>query len=356
MITHPTIDTFALAQSAYLRAKALKPFAHYTGILTLNGLARLALSAESPEVRAQLLEEAQLQFRPFLRGEAEFNFCNFECYKCGGSGAAYLWWKDALPEADASTFEPFIEELLNDAPRDKNGALCHPKDTPSEKIWIDVVFAVTPFLLYCGLKLERDDLIHQAWTETRLLIEALYVPETGLVNQAVNFRGPGHRTDDHWSRGNGWAMHGLAALIEAMPKQHPDRPAVEKMYVEFVDACLKYQNPENGLWHQEMTAPESYIETSGSGLLLHGIGVGLADGILDASYQEAFDRGLKGYLSYIAVDGAVHNTCIGCLSPNQGTKEDYMQHRHKIDDGHAYGPVIFTYAQAYANGIQTIKL
>ncbi|MDQ8194663.1 glycoside hydrolase family 88 protein [Coraliomargarita sp. SDUM461004] len=356
MITHSSIAPLTVAQLAYQRAKELHSFAHYTGILTLNGLARLALCAESAELRAQLLEEAQLQYRPFLSGEAEISFCNFDCYRCGGSGAAYLWWKDALPNADASTFEPFINQLLNEAPRDKNGALCHPEDAASERIWIDIAFAVTPFLLYCGLKLERDDLISQAWKETRLLIEALYVPETGLVNQAINFRGPGHRTDDHWSRGNGWAIHGLAALIESMPKQHPDRPTVEKMYVKFVDACLKYQNPNNGLWHQEMTNPESYIETSGSGLLLHGIGIGLADGILNASYQESFDRGLKGYLSYIALNGSVHNTCTGCLCPNQGTKEDYIQRTHKTDDCHAHGPVIFAYAQAYANGIKTIKL
>lgn len=356
MHTPLRIQTLHVAQLVYQQAKALHTFQHYTGILTLNSLARLAISAEDSTAKEDLLKEAQTQYSPFLRGEAEINFCNFECYKCGGSGAAHLWWKDALPEASESTFIPYIEELLNQAPRDKNGILCHPKDVPSEKIWIDIAFAVTPFLLYCGLKLNRDDLISQAWKETRLLIEALYVPETGLVNQAINFRGLGHRSDDHWSRGNGWAMHGLAALIESMPKTHPDRKAVEKTYVAFVDACLKVQDPNSGLWHQEMTAPESYIETSGSGLLLHGIGVGLADGILDESYQAAFEKGLKNYLSYIAVDGSVHNTCVGCLSPNEGTKQDYIKHPYQLNDCHAFGPAILAFGQAYANGIKTINL
>lgn len=350
------LSTLAIAELVYNRAKALHRFAHYTGILTLNGLARLALVADNAEDHERLLQEAQLQYQPFLEGKAEFSFCNFECYRSGGSGSAYLWWKGELPNGSEAIFQPYIDELLNDAPRDRNGTLCHPKKPEAEIIWIDIAFAVTPFLLYCGLKLKRDDLIHQAWMETKLLIDALYVPATGLVNQAINFRKAGQRSDDHWSRGNGWAIHGLAALIEAMPQNHPDRAEVEQTYIAFVDACLKLQDPKSGLWHQEMTAPESFIETSGSGLILHGIGVGIEQGLLSSEYRQAFEHGIRGYLSYIALDGSIHNTCVGCLSPGEGTKDDYINYPHNHHDCHAYGPAIFAFAQAHAIGIKTITI
>lgn len=350
------ISTLSLAKLVYNRAKALHPMAHYTGILTLNGLARLALTTDNAEDQQRLLQEAQLQYQPFLAGKADWKFCNFQCYRSGGSGSAYLWWKDALPNADASVYEPYIEELLNAAPRDTNGVLCHPKEPEAGKIFIDIAFAVVPFLLYCGLKLERDDLIHQAWTETKNFMEALRVPETGLVNQAINYCGPGHRSEDHWSRGNGWAAHALCALVESMPDDHADRPEVEACYVAFIDACLNFQDKECGLWHQEMTDKESYVETSGSGLILHAIGVGLKRGLLGTSHRKAFEDGLRGYLSYIAIDGSVHNTCVGCLSPGQGTKEDYANRGHLLNDCHAFGPVILAFAQAHALGIKEIKI
>lgn len=353
----PSIATLALAEIVYNRAKATCDFAHYTGILTLNALARLAVSTDDSEERARRLDEARRAYQPFIEGRALFSSsCNFSNYRCGGNGAAYLWWKGELPEASEKSFLPYIEELIGQAPRDRKGILCHRGDPESEKIWIDTAFAVTPFLLYCGLAFERDDWISQAWKETRLLIEALLVPETGLLNQAINFDGPGHRSGDHWSRGNGWAVHAMAALVEDMPGDHPDRPGVEAVFVSLVDAWLKFQDPESGLWHQEMTAPESYLETSGSGLILHAIGVGLARGLFGDAHRMAFEHGLSNYLSYIAIDGSVHNTCVGCLSPNGGAREEYIKHPHRLNDCHAFGPAIFALTQAHLLGIQSIDL
>ncbi len=354
---HPhTIECAALAERIYEKAKATCNFANYTGILTLNALARLALVVDAPEDRDRLLQEVRNRYQTFLDGKAEFRVCNYQNYRSGGNGAAYLWWKGELPAASADNFTPYIDELLHQAPRDNNGILCHPAFPNDGKIFIDIAFAVTPFLLYCGLAMQRDDLISRAWTETRLLVDALAVEETGLVNQAINYRGPGHRTEDHWSRGNGWAIHALCALVESIPAQHPDCAEVEARFVAFVDACLQYQDAECGLWHQEMTVPESYVETSGSGLILHAIGVGLAKGLLGASHREAFERGLAGYMTYIAVDGSVHNTCTGCLSPEMGTKADYMNRPHPLNDHHAFGPAILALAQAQALGIRTIQI
>lgn len=351
-----SIDVSTLAESIFCKAKSCCNFADYTGILTLNALARLAIATDEPTSRQRLINEARANYQPFLDGRAEFRMCNFQNYRCGGNGSAYLWWKGELPAANQSHYQPFIEELITQAPRDSRGILCHPKSPEDGKVFIDIAFAVTPFLLYCGLALEREDLIHSAWVETRNFLEALTVPQTGLVNQAINYRGPGHRTQDHWSRGNGWAMHALSALVESMPDNHQDRAEVDERFVSFVDACLRYQDEENGLWHQEMTDPNSFVETSGSGLILQGIGVGIAKGKLSDSHRTAFKRGLQGYLSYIAQDGSVHNTCVGCLSPGMGTKEDYINCRHRINDAHAFGPAILTLAQAQAIGIKHVTV
>lgn len=340
------VDPVEIALRAFGKHVELHPLGHYTGIVSLHGLARLGVWLKERDGDASVLDRARAHFAPFLHGEETFP-CNFPNYRVGGNGAAFLWWRDELPGADEATFAPYIDELLHQAARDRDGIYCMPGAPEEEKIWIDVAFAVTPFLLFCGLRLGRDDCIEESWSQTCKLVDRLHVPATGLVNQAINFHAAGHRSRDHWSRGNGWAILALSELAQYFPQSHPERTAVEQKFKAFVEACLQAQDPVSGLWHQEMTVAESYIETSGSGLMLYALGAGIECGLLkEERHREAFEKGLRGLKSYVALDASVHNTCVGCLSPGMGTPEDYMRHPHRMNDPHAFGPLVLAFGQA----------
>jgi unsaturated rhamnogalacturonyl hydrolase len=344
-------DPVSIALRAFDKHVETHPLGHYTGIVSLHGLARLGLSLKERAGDDAVLRKAQLHFGPFLRGEETFE-SNFPNYRVGGNGAAFLWWRGELPGATEATFAPYIDELMTKAPRDRNGVFCMPGCPEKEMIWIDVAFAVTPFLLFCGLKLNREDCIDEAWAQTRKLVETLRDPANGLVNQAINIRGAGHRTSDHWSRGNGWAILALTELAQYFPESHPARAEVVAMYCDLVEACLRVQDPVGGLWHQEMTEFGSYVETSGSGLILYAIGAGIECGLLqEARYREALGKGLRGLIAYIALDGSVHNTCMGCLSPEDGSKEAYMRRWHNLNDPHAFGPLVLAYGAAGSIGV-----
>lgn len=348
--------TLDVARRAYEKHGETCRWGHYTGIVTLHGMARLGmgLKAQGKVEGEAVLADLRTCLRPFLAGEELFK-CNFPNYQVGGNGAAYAWWQGALPEVDGGVFEAEAEALMKDAPRDRNGVFCHPREPGAEIIWIDVAFAVTPFLLFCGLKAGREDWVVEGWEQTRKMVEALRVEETGLVNQAINYRGAGHRTEDHWSRGNGWALLALAELVQYFPETHPERGAVVAMYRSLVEACLRVQDEESGLWRQEMTMKESYFETSGSGLILYALGAGLEAGLWEGErYREALVRGLRGLLSYVALDGSVHQTCVGCLSPGAGTKEEYSKHAHRMNDPHAFGPLGLAFGQAVRLGIDEV--
>jgi unsaturated rhamnogalacturonyl hydrolase len=126
------------------------------------------------------------------------------------------------------------------------------------------------------------------------------------------------------------------------------------MFVELVRACLAYQDDE-GLWHQEITDHTSYVETSGSGLILYAMGVGLEKGVLSDEDLAPFLTGLRGYLNYIAPDGSVYHTCRGCLCPGEGTILDYKARAPLLNDTHAFGPVTLAFGQAYNLGIRQIE-
>ncbi len=340
-----------LAESLFYRHLILAgDLSHYTGIVSLHGFARLAVLTGAP----RLLARARELFAPFLAGKHSPR-SNFPNYHCGGLGAAYLLHKGHLPEA-RDLVATHARLLLTEAPRDPAGIVCNPKAPASHQIWIDAAFAVSPFLLFAGLALDEECFVAEGLRQTILMVEALRDPANGLYHQAKNFNAPGFVTEDHWSRGNGWGAYALAELVAHCPPSFPGADRARALFAEHLAACAAVQNPE-GLWHQEMVRPDSYVETSGSGFLLYALGVALAHGLSGdpAADRERFVRGLSGLLPYITDELDVHHTCFSCRAPGRGTVADYLAVPPVLNDPHAFGPLVLAFGQAAALGIQQLN-
>jgi hypothetical protein len=224
---------------------------------------------------------------------------------------------------------------------------------PSNQVFIDMAFAVTPYLLYSGLALNKPDYVDMAVFETLELFRILHDPATGLIHQGRGFAVKGKVSEDNWSRGNGWGSFALAAFVRDLPARHPRRKDVNALAKRYYTAVLKHQNAD-GLWHQEMSDPTSFIETSGSGLLLYGLGVAIEKGIISKNKLSAFQRGISGYLAYIGPDGSVGSVCGPCLCPGKGTKADYAAKTGMYNDAHGFGPVVLAFSQAIRLGITQV--
>lgn len=330
-------DLENLAWRAFQTHASLLRMEHYTGVLSLHGLARLAVRTGEPAY----LEQARRHFQPFIQDRMIWN-ANFPLYFCGGAGAAYLYHNGRLREAGEAVLRRADEQ--DRQPRDKEGLFSHPKKS-SEHIWIDTVFAVTPFYLYAGLAFDRQDWVDEAVRQALGHYNALRCEETGLLFQCRDFLGPGKLSRDHWSRGNGWGLHGMAALVQDLPGDHPRRSEVETLFVEHLQAALQYRGPE-GLWRQEMTEPKAYIETSGSMLILQALGAAIEKGLLDPSHKSILFRGLREGTNYMSPDGSIFNCCPGCLCPHDGGKLAYMARGPVLNDAHAFGPYVHAFEQA----------
>lgn len=344
MLTHDAIE---IAHRAYRKHKALHSLAPYTGILSMHGMARLAIITQNE----QLLAECRTDLLPFAQGKRDWalSHANFTNYTCGGYASAFLFWQGGLPEAEDAV-RHYAEDTVRRAPRDAQGLFCHPRDPSRDKIWIDIAYAVSPFLLFAGLALAEERYVAEAFRQTTGLYATLRDPEIGLLHQCRGFVAPGVLSPDHWSRGNGWCLLALAEFVQYLPEADPRRPDAERLFMDLLGACLGYQNAE-GLWHQELSDPTSYVETSGSGLILYATGVGLERGLPIAGAEEAFRRGLQGYLGYIGEDGSVFHTCQGCLCPGRGTVLDYKARPPVRNDPHAFGPVILAFGQTLRVGL-----
>jgi len=341
------VATLTVAERVLNKGLATIDMGLYPGSLLMHGMAELSVVQKNPKTLSRALD----LFAQFNSGKIDGRG-SFISYKAGGSGAAYLTYLKKSP-ALTEQVARFAEKMFREQKQSTEGILTAnwAKDS-LDQVFIDMAFAVTPYLLYSGLALNEPGYVDKAVFETLELFRVLR-DANGLLHQGRGFQGKGVISQDNWSRGNGWGAFGLAALVRDLPDSHPQKKAVNALAKSFFTAVLSYQN-KNGLWHQEMTDTSSYVETSGSGLMLYAIGICIEKGVLDKSYLPAFKKGLSGYMAYIGDDGSVSHTCGGCLCPGKGTKADYKKQGWKFNDPHAFGPAVLAFTQAVKMGITAI--
>lgn len=344
----PPLATAELADRVLNRGLATIDLGLYPGSLLMQAMGELAANRADPELLNRTIGLLKKFATKEIKGRG-----SFISYEVGGSGAAFLRQRGLTRELDAQVAEA-AKRMVDKQKRSGEGLLVPPwVVAEKDQVFIDIAFAVTPYLLYAGLAEKNEAYVDLAIFETLELFRILRDKKTGLLHQGRGFQGLGVVSQDNWSRGNGWGAVGLAALVRDLPAAHPRRKEVEALAKEFFLAVLRLQN-KAGLWHQEMTDPTSYTETSGSGLLLYGLGVMIERGVLDRTHEADLKRGLAALPAYIAADGSVSHTCIGCLCPGQGTKEDYKGRVWAHNDSHAFGAVVLAYAQAEKMGIREI--
>jgi rhamnogalacturonyl hydrolase YesR len=112
-----------------------------------------------------------------------------------------------------------------------------------------------------------------------------------------------------WGRANGMAAAGLTEILRVLPEDHPDRPAIMAGYQKLMQALRECQGA-NGLWKQVIDKPESWDETSGSGLIAYAMVTGVKEGCLDAAtYGPAARRAWLALVDCIDENGRTRDVC-----------------------------------------------
>lgn len=344
-----------VALATWKRHVASCRLAHYAGIVSLQGMARLGKIMQSEEI----INEVKKYIEPFWQGKIKKagGVYGEHVYRWGGNATAFILVRNMLPEA-YDTALAAAENLCTKQSRNSEGVFDFPsgnrRDGSRGFIWIDTVFGVCPFLLWTGLAAKRQDFIDESCFQMLKHHEILFNRSELLYHQAINFNEPGALTPSFWSRGCGWGALALAEMVYDLPKDHKDYPAILQAFQDLMEGCRNHMD-ENGMLHQAMEDHSTYVETSGTALVLYAMGRGIKNQSLDrAEYKDIFLRGLKSIMRYIALDGSVFNCCKGCLAPGNGTAEDYNNTNWVLNDIHSFGPIILLFSQAESlkiNGI-----
>ncbi len=172
--------------------------------------------------------------------------------------------------------------------------------------WCDALFMSPPAWVELTQQTGDAKYTNYALAEFWATTDFLYDPAEKLFFRDSRFF---ERRDDQgrkqfWSRGNGWVFAGIANLLDALPKDHPQRPRMEALFREMAVKLKLVQKPD-GYWAPSLLAPEnSPPETSGTGFYVYGLAWGVKNGLLDArEYRPAIDKGWAALTRAVAKDG-----------------------------------------------------
>ena len=227
-------------------------------------LARDAVQRQDPKGRLALMHAGEGITDPAANGEALFI-------------AASLTREPALQVA----CNAMLNYLLKEAPRATDGTLFHV--TYAQEVWVDSLYMAPPFLAVAG---EMDEAIRQI----QGMKKRLWNVENRLYSHIWNEDRQALKRAAHWGVGNGWAAAGLTRVIRILPESLAgEKQELATHLKDLLDGCLTYQR-QDGLFHDVLDHPETFVETNLAQMLAYSIYRGAAGGWLPPAYKIHADR------------------------------------------------------------------
>jgi unsaturated rhamnogalacturonyl hydrolase len=180
------------------------------------------------------------------------------------------------PELIAASTK-MVDYMLNKAPRSEEGIIYH--QVQGADFWIESMYMCPPFLSVAGYP-------ELAMKQIEGYRKYLWNPEKKLYHHMWNDKSKEFRNAKFWGVGNGWALAGIARVIDSLPEKMSDERIRLIGYVkEHINGCLSFVR-KDGFFHNLIDQPESFIETNLSQMTAYTIFRGINSGWLPT----------KGYL------------------------------------------------------------
>jgi len=199
------------------------------------------------------------------------------------------------------------------------------------RMWIDDMFMITAAQAQAYCATGDRTYIDRAAKEMVVYLDELQQPN-GLFYHAPD-------VPFFWGRGNGWVAAGMSELLRSLPEDSPDRTRIMEGYKTMMASLLKYQG-EDGMWRQLIDHPESWQETSCTGMFTFAIITGVKNGWLDEStYGPAARKGWLGLIKYIDQNADIHEVCEGTNKKNDF--QYYLDRKRNVGDFHGQAPILW---------------
>lgn len=203
--------------------------------------------------------------------------------------------------------------------------------TPQTRFWIDDMYMITIAQVQAYRATADAKYLDHAAVEMSTYLDKLQQPN-GLFY---------HAPDSHffWGRGDGWVAAGMTELLTSLPENHPLRGRIMNGYLKMMKALLQYQD-QDGMWHQLLDHPESFPETSSTGMFTFAIVTGVKNGWLEArTYAASARKGWLALTNYLEPNGDIRNVCEGTGKNNN--LQYYLDRKRLTGDLHGQAPILW---------------
>lgn len=204
--------------------------------------------------------------------------------------------------------------------------------SPETRFWVDDMYMITIVQVEAFRATGDRKYLDRAALEMVTYLNKLQRPN-GLFYHAPD-------VPFFWGRGNGWFAAGMAELLRSLPENHPQRARILEGYRKMMKALLKYQG-KDGMWRQLIDHPESFPETSGSGMFTFAMITGVKNGWLnEETYGPAARKAWIALVGYLDQNADMTNVCVG--TGKKDSLEYYLTRPRHTGDMHGQAPVLWS--------------
>jgi len=250
--------------------------------------------------------------------------------------------KDSRYKKVLDDFAPIVEMW----PTNAQGGFWH-KYYRQNQMWLDGLYMIGPYAVMYARHFDKPYFFEKIYRQMNLMRRNMTDPVTGLLYHAWDDSRVIDWADkntglssEFWGRAIGWYAVALMDILDYIPRQHLRRHEFESAAVDVINALIRFQDEEAGLWFQVVDKggrEGNWHEISCSSLYTYSIAKAIKIGLLHSSYSKYMHKayeGIKKTLKIESPDLYVNNICIGT---GVGDYQFYIDRPRVQNDLHGMG-------------------
>ena len=273
----------AMQRASWEQGTAIQAAVEGNDLMMLHLLVTEAILRQSADGRTCMLGSSSNVTDPIAAGPGIM-----KCYELTGLQK----YKDAA--------DRLYQYCKTEAPRNAEGTVYHLNNR--RELWSDSIYMLPPFLAAYG---DHDDCMKQLrgyrnvlWNKDKNLYAHRWSDDrNAFVNPKC------------WGGGNGWAMASFAIVYELLPDNLPDYKKEVSSYLQELTEGLMPHLRADGLFHDIVDEPDSFVETNLSQMAAFGIYKGIRLGALETGYLSQANKMRAAATSKIDKYGYVQDAC-----------------------------------------------
>ena len=245
------------------------------------------------------------------------------------------------PEAKNLLAMKTMMKQLQDQPRTVADRVYWHKAIYAYQVWLDGIFMGLPFRVLTAPITEQaakgkkksltshpsplTSIYDDAVDQLKITYARTLDPATGLNRHAYDETRKTFWADKEtglsqhcWGRAQGWYTMALIEVLDALPEDYARRTEVVDLLQKDLDAILKWQDKQTGLWYQVMDSPGregNYLESTCSAMFTYALLKAYRKGYVGSKYRDAGIKAYRGIINnFIRVNDDLTISLTNCCS------------------------------------------